>query len=279
VVADKHSYQTILIDSHVHIYDCFDLQLFFNSTLGNFQRYADNHSYTFVLLLTESTTEFYFEHLSKIANGMASIDLLPIDWTVTTTDEPTALYVHNQSGQGMFLLAGSQIITAEKLEVLALLTTQRFADGKPIASVIQDVRMSEGISVIPWGFGKWMGKRGSIVAQLLVQDDLPLLFLGDNGGRPNFWPEPYFFKLAKQKGLQILPGTDPLPFQSQVGRAGSFGCLVEGVFNPAQPATSIKQLLLESAEQPKPYGVLEQPWAFVRNQIGMQLLKQYRSKI
>jgi hypothetical protein len=278
--ATEYSYQTILLDSHVHIYDCFDLNQFFNSALRNFQQYAANHhSCIFALLLTESTIESYFEFLSQVAKRQANVDLLPSHWTVAITEEHTALYAYNTSGQGIFLLAGSQIITAEKLEVLALFTTQRFVDGRPLATVIQDVVISEGIPVIPWGFGKWMGKRGRTLAHWLAQDTLPLLFLGDNGGRPIFWPEPYLFKRAKQKGLQILPGTDPLPFADEANRAGSFGCLLEGQFNSSRPATSIQQILLKSNVQLKPYGVLEQPWKFVRNQIGMQLLKRYKSNL
>ena len=97
--------------------------------------------------------------------------------------------------QGFLLIAGRQIVTEENLEVLALLTDRKFEDGLPLQEVIQTVRENKGISVIPWGFGKWMGRRGRFLESALEEAENSELFLGDNSGRPVFWSRPSHFRL------------------------------------------------------------------------------------
>lgn len=52
-------------------------------------------------------------------------------------------------------MAGRQIVTAEKLEVLALGTDLDIDDGRPIREVLSLVTENGGLPVIPWGAGKW----------------------------------------------------------------------------------------------------------------------------
>jgi hypothetical protein len=271
--------RTVLIDSHVHIYSCFDLQVFLSSALRNFQGHTEDSQCAFCLLLTEARTDHYFHLLTQITQGERSANLMPVGWQIKTTEESCSLYASTNNHEGVFIIAGSQIITAENLEVLALLTTQRFVDGKPLETAIQEIVAGGGIPVVPWGFGKWMGFRGKVVAKFLEQTRLPLIFLGDNSGRPIFWSEPHFFKQARQRGLQILPGTDPLPFALEARRPGSFGFSIQGILDPKKPAHSIRQLLLKPTVQIQTYGSLERPSRFILNQLAMQILKLKRREI
>jgi hypothetical protein len=49
----------ILIDAHVHIYDCFDLEKFFDSAYANFKSAAEQlghtNDFTGILLLAETS--------------------------------------------------------------------------------------------------------------------------------------------------------------------------------------------------------------------------------
>ncbi|MGB3536477.1 MAG: hypothetical protein WBA13_23530 [Microcoleaceae cyanobacterium] len=273
----------ILVDAHVHIYDCFNLEAFFDSALKNFQAAAQQQEYgknfQSILLLTETQSDHYFRTLAAIAHQDNRSDQQNMgQWSIHTTQEDCSVYVENSQGVRIYLIAGRQVVTSENLEVLALLTAQTFEDGSQLEETIDAVISSGGIPVIPWGFGKWIGTRGTILTRLLDNNPNSALFMGDNGGRPVFWPLPPLFKQATQKGLQVLPGTDPLPFASESRRPGSFGFAVEGSFNRDLPALSLKQILLNSTASVKPYGIGEQPIRFLRNQVSMQIVKRTRSK-
>ncbi len=275
--------QLILVDSHVHIYDCYNLESFLNAAIQNFQASAQQQgnikNFQSVLLLTETQNDHYFRQLTQLAHLGSSSDQQKVgQWSIHTTQEDCSLCVENNQGQRIYIIAGRQIVTAENLEVLALLTAQTFQDGSSLETTINAVTASGGIPVIPWGFGKWIGHRGTVLASLLENNPFPTLFLGDNGGRPTFWPMPPLFKQAIEKGLQILPGTDPLPFDYECSRPGSFGFAIEGILSSDYPAGSMKQLLLNSATCIQSYGTREQPLRFLRNQVSMQIVKRTRNK-
>ncbi|NET04044.1 MAG: hypothetical protein F6K16_04795 [Symploca sp. SIO2B6] len=276
------SKQLIIADAHVHIYDCFDLDKFLNAAANNFNNSALNKGYKdrfeSILFLTETKFDNKFLELLECANNYKKNNSKN-QWIIDKTKENYSLYASNSNNQKIFIIAGRQIVTAENLEVLALITAKTFEDGLPIKRVIQDVINSGGIPVIPWGFGKWIRSRGKILTNLLQEENLPILFLGDNSGRPHFWSTPPYFKQAEQRGLRILPGTDPLPFNSEFWRPGSFGFTLEGSLNPDEPANSIKKMLLDPTTKLQSYGSLETPFRFVRNQLAMQILKRQRRKI
>ncbi|MGB7439423.1 MAG: hypothetical protein WA919_00010, partial [Coleofasciculaceae cyanobacterium] len=176
----------------------------------------------------------------------------------------------NNLGQGIFIIAGRQVITKEKLEVLALITDKFVEDGLSLETTIQSVISAGGIPVIPWGVGKWIGRRGKLLSKLLTENNFPTLFLGDNSGRPIFWLQPIYFQQAKKQGLRVLPGTDPLPLASEASRPGSFGFTIQGSLSREEPGKQLKQMLLDSTVSINNYGYLETPWRFVSNQLGIR---------
>ena len=277
----------ILIDSHVHLYNCFNLDSFLDSAFDNFSDSANalslSNRFTSLLLLTETSNDRYFQELSRSVEERAentnSPNRSPLQkWTLRSTGESCSLYAHLADTHGLYLIAGRQIVTAENLEVLALATERDFEDGQPLETTIERTLATGGIPVIPWGFGKWVGRRGKILSHLLEDKKFPVLFLGDNSGRPTFWPRPPLFQQAERQGMRVLPGSDPLPFARESFRPGAFGFSMRGQLDPEQPARSLKQLLLEEDTQIQAYGSLENPWRFIRNQIAMQIVKRQRRK-
>lgn len=263
----------ILVDAHVHIHDCFDLQTFFDSALDNFEAEANkwrrNEPFTGILLLAETSEQKWFERAAELAASTHN----PIvkEWSFHQTKEACSLLLQRDDGRRSYVIAGRQIVTAEGLEVLALATDRCFKDGAPFKQTIQTIQQSDAMLVIPWGFGKWTGHRGSIVKDLLQNNDVPGLFLGDNGNRPFFWLRPAHFQLAEQIGIAVLPGSDPLPFRSQYSRAGSFGFAAKGTITPHYPARDLKRVLSHPSTQVRKYGHLEYPWRFLRNQLALRL--------
>ncbi|HSR18391.1 MAG TPA: hypothetical protein VLM39_09920 [Ignavibacteriaceae bacterium] len=131
------------------------------------------------------------------------------------------------------------------------------------------------MAVIPWGVGKWIGEKRKIVRNSIKTGKPGLLFIGDNGNRPFFWFNEKIFKEYKKINIRNLSGSDPLPFKSETGRAGSFGFALEGFINFDKPFQSVLKKLNEQPELFQ-YGRLETPFRFFRNQILMQIKKKLR---
>jgi hypothetical protein len=266
----------LLIDAHVHIYDCFDLEKFFDSAYANFKSAAERlgrgKDFTGILLLAETSMDNWFSHLANYANG----DYLPDNrttgsWIIQRTKENCSLYVKSNSSKELFIIAGNQLVTAEGLEVLALIMNGKFEDGIPIVQLIKTIKIHNGLPVIPWGFGKWIGRRGKVLKTLIENAKNSDFFLGDNGGRPNFMRSPSFFRLSNKKGIRILSGTDPLPLKNDNGRAGSFGFVLENPLSDNQPAKDLKNYILNLRSNFGYYGFLERPYPFIYNQIRLLL--------
>lgn len=271
----------LLIDAHVHIYDCFDLKKFFDSAYTNFKSAAEKlgheHDFTGILLLAETSKDSWFYHLVNYANGKDLPESKETgSWIFRRTDESDSLLAESGNSKKMPLIAGRQIVTKEGLEVLALLINERFEDGIPINELILDIKNKGGIPVIPWGFGKWKGRRGSLLNGLLKKDNGRDFYLGDNGNRPSFIPMPSQFILAKERNIPNLPGSDPLPFISEVNRAGCFGSILLNKLPKENPAEHLRRILKTSGNYFQHFGALERPYRFVRNQIASQLRKRLK---
>ena len=268
----------IIVDSHVHIHDCFDLSTFFESASTNCQTFATTQqhhgSFLGVMLLTESSWDHWFQQLTSFANqGKTITNNSTTTWSFHRTDEDHTLFVRSTQGARLLIVAGRQIVTKEKLEVLGLLTGQSFQDGLSIQEAIQRVKESGGIPVIPWGFGKWWGARGKILTQLMESSVMTEVFLGDNSGRPSFLPYPSHFALANQKGIRIFPGSDPLPFSSENWRPCSVGFSVYGELDESKPGRDLKRILQDSDLPMTPYFHHEGVYRFIKNQVSMQIVK------
>jgi len=269
----------LILDGHVHIHDCFDIPRFFASAFFNCRQAARNAGCDLphipVLLLTEGRGQRVFQRIQeetrKGNNGIGEEHAG--GFRVFATEEGESLRVQRMDGAYLYLVSGRQIVTAERLEVLALSTVSEIPDGLPLEATVAAVGEEGALPVIPWGFGKWTGRRGRILKRFMENASRSDFFLGDNGGRPAFLPEPAHFLLGKERGIRILPGSDPLPYPSETDRAGSFGFALRVSLDPGRPAHGIRMALSDHATRPEPYGRLETPFRFLRNQIAMQMMK------
>lgn len=263
----------ILADAHVHLHDCFVLDRVLDAALENFSKFGKPEQAAFqgVLFLAEMANQNRFNDLLTSIEGRETKEWAIGNWTIYPTDEKVSLWAKHVSGQDIIILAGRQIITEEGLEVLALITEQQVEDGLSLEQTIQRVLAVNGIPVLPWGVGKWIGRRGRLVKSLLEENNFPILLLGDNGGRPVFWLRSPYFKQAEAIGLQILPGTDPLPLASECCRPGSFGFKTQNSLNLTQPGQAMRRILIDPTTVLETYGPLETPVRFVRNQLAIRL--------
>lgn len=268
----------ILADAHVHLYDCFDMEQLLNLTIGNFQREASHHGEGFpfkaFLFLAEKKNQNGFQRLYDQAQKGPSQSEKFGKWTFRPTKEDCSLYARLDEKRGLYIIAGYQINTLENLEVLALGTIRSFKEELSLKTLIPLISRAGALPVIPWGVGKWLGRRGSLLKDLLGEKNFPLFFMGDNRNRPFFWTKPNLLKKAEKTGWFILPGSDSLPFPEEIRYIGKFGFKFPGSVDPQYPGRDIKKMLLDPATRPQAYGSLENPVRFIWNQLRMSLIKR-----
>jgi len=267
----------IMCDAHVHIHHCFPLDKFFDAAFNNFcfwknQLGLQSNVYK-VLILAERETENYFLTIKKnILNNKADYQISQ-SWTVHPTEEDYSVIIQKNE-DCIVLISGFQIISDESIEVISLFTNKRIEDGQTLKVIVSKIDESGGIPVLPWGVGKWLGKRGKIINDLLTDPSIPRFFLGDNGGRPKFFSYPVLFRLAEEKNIPILPGSDPLPIPSEIDRPGSYGFIIEGNLSMKHPGQSLKAILTGFHRKMQVYGELSGLGRFISTQIKFRLNKK-----
>lgn len=268
--ADQDSW--IMGDGHVHIHDSFDIGKLFKTALNNFSQYTQSIALTgninYFLLLTESAGTEAFVRLKDVPNSVTG-------FTIQPTDDANCLRVDSDRSATMFVVSGRQIVTAESLEVLALGLNAPYPDGKPMQKILQELQEKYCLMVLPWGAGKWLGKRGRIIESTVQSFRNRSFFLGDNGNRPFFWPKPAIFAKAAEQGTTNLQGSDPLPFADQEERVGNFGFYLPGTLSSSRPFQSLVQQLTGPENTLQSYGKPERALPFFHLQISMQLSKRF----
>ena len=261
-----HEHFTPLVDAHVHIYPSYNVTEFLDNAWENFRKASRalplSTPITGMLLLSESSGCDWFSQQQNTLKNDGQWQFQPLP------EEPMTLLASNEE-KSLLIVAGRQVITAEGLEVLALLTKQQFDDGQPLTQLLEKINENDGLAVLPWAVGKWLGGRGKRVSELLASQDSPFM-LGDNGGRPVFWRNVPQFIQANAKGIRILPGSDPLPLTADASRAGSFGFTLSISVSSKTPAQAIHRLLLDSTVALSPYGCLQGPIRFLQNQLSLR---------
>jgi hypothetical protein len=260
----------VLVDGHVHIYDCFSVPRLFDAAAANFAaaaRALRSGVYDAVLCLVESDKEHFVEgvrtrRLGRVWRGQHGF------WEVEPSGEPETFVVRCGSSR-LRVIAGRQLVTRERLEVLALGTTAPLRDGEPMDATLSAVRSAGAAAVLPWGVGKWLGSRGAVVARVLADPGWRDVFLGDNGNRPAVGPEPAHFTAARRCGRGVLPGSDPLPLPGEESRVGGYGFAVDAVLDPLRPAAALLAALRGGASFAA-FGRRERLIRFVGNQLALR---------
>jgi len=264
----------LLLDAHVHYYPCFDQTTFFQSAFNNFESTAISMGltdYTPIIILADWSKICWFQHFFNLGNDdINQLANVQSPFTFEPTEEELSVSVSFGSKK-IIIVAGRKIITAENLEVLALCTNNRFKDGLTLNETVVDIASKNAVPIIPWAAGKWLGKRGEILLNLIGESSKNDFLLCDNGNRPNVWKYPNHFKIAEKKGFRIISGSDPLHFPSEVNRTGSFGFCIDKDIDLGSPANDIKQILSDPDLKTQHYGKLESFSRFIRNQAIMQL--------
>jgi hypothetical protein len=263
------SRQVVLVDAHVHVYPGADVPGLLSAAARNFRAAAEGvgaAGWHGVLLLTEVATANWFESVASPARTTSAGP-----WTMTwSPEDPAALKVSDDQTT-MTVVAGRQIVTAERLEVHAFGTRAEFPEGRSAQDTLQAVQDAGAIAALPWGVGKWLGERGRLVERLLTTATARRVFAADNAGRPSFWHER---RLSLRVDQPVFRGSDPLPLVAEEYRVGKFGSWMEGSLAPHETATLfLGRLSRLPPSQLRPYGRPASIAQFLRNQTMLRLQK------
>ena len=269
-----------LVDTHVHLYKSFNLESFLKKVHGNFLNARtglnDRGTQINTIILTEGGME---PGIKKVFQSFDNSDQLNTigkteNYQLVNSDSLSFAVIQIKESF-LLILSGRQLISMDNIEVLALGTTTQFNTAKNTEQIIEEVSHDGSLPVLPWGVGKWLGRRGKIVANILQNQNLPRFFIGDSANRPVFWSEPSQFGLARANGIKNLPGSDPLPVKNGYKNAGKAGIVLKDSINLDDPVHSIKNRLLDPSTDIQPYIKRENPISFFRNQFAMQYKKYF----
>ncbi len=263
----------LALDCHVHFHDLADVPGLLETALLAFRKaigaQAEDRPFSGILVLTEPQSRPSFAALQQRISGRAGTGKGA--WSLAATGEEISLRATRQDGDTLFLLSGQQIVTRENLEVLSLLAQPGVTDGLDLAETVGEVLRLGGLPVLPWGVGKWLGRRGKIVSRFLAESRKTPIFLGDNGGRPAFWTSVPQFRQAKSRGITILRGSDPLRCSRRRRGAGSYGTLLTCPWDAARPGQSLRDALTDGNAMFGEFGRLEKPWHFLKDQLALRI--------
>ncbi len=263
----------IAIDAHVHFYPMFDIDRFLDTAATNLAAasMAANHAVqpprlAGVLCMAETADCRWFETLT---DGLR----LGSGWTVEATPEVCSRYLIAPHGQRLIVIAGHQVVTQENVELLVVGQTEKPKDGQPAEHLVFGLkRAGEALMILPWGFGKWWGRRGALIKSL-IEAHRDNLYVGDNSGRTSFLRRPRILEYAESLGIADLAGSDPLPLAGEEATVGRLAVCVDDLIDLDHPFDSLKRSLAQT-DKIRRYGRNERPLKFAKHQLLMQARKR-----
>mgnify|MGYP006287355607 CR=1 FL=1 len=276
----------LLVDAHAHFHPVFSAGAYLDAAVTHLRRWEDALARSGAESAgTERDGEAARSELCLLLADPEGGRSLPSlcrgaeesgRWAIRSTGEEVSRRAVSAAGDTVHLVAGRQVATSEGLEVLALGIGSGLPEGRAARTTVDAALAAGAVAVVPWGFGKWWLRRGRVVRRLLASVEDPRFFLGDNGGRPRAAPEPALFRTARERGVGVLPGSDPLPFEIEQGRAGSYGFALPD-FDPGQrPFRALRDRLSALEGSPPAVGRRVGLGRFLALQLRMQLRKRTR---
>ena len=229
----------IHLDAHAHIYPFHDVPRLLLAALDRMPRVAPTDLR--VLALAERADCSFFQALAQ-----DEIRLPGDRWRIVAWDPAGGVKIrHLPDHRDLWILAGRQIVPAERIEVCALFSDEPVADGQPARDIIRAILANGGLPALDWAPGKWLFGRGQLVRALVREFAPDQLVLVDTSLRPCGWPAPALYRAARRQGRAVLAGSDPLPFAGEEDLAGSYHCTftIPAPDDPARLVAPLKAAL------------------------------------
>ena len=237
----------IFLDAHVHLYPAHDRDRLFNAFMANARCLAPQAQHLAMAIM--------------LREGQGDLpDLLRTTGRPGQRWNPRGKTVDGAmlAGDGtntILLIPARQIAVRERIELLGLFAAADIPDGLPAAETLQRLRDAEALTILAWGLGKWLFQRHAVVRALIDAAEPPAgLLIGDSAMRPSFWAMPRLMARARNRGLRIVYGSDPLPRPGDESLAGSYASLIEGTLSTETPLKDLRSLLTNPAVPIRPVG-------------------------
>jgi len=259
----------ILVDTHVHIYPEYDLEVLLKAGRENLRSAAAGAGLqadreVFVFCLAEREDCRFFKNLSEDKIRLAK------SFHIERTGDTEGLWLCDGENFRVLIVAGRQLVSAGRLEVLALTVDTDIRSGGKLEQMIPAVQASGAIPILPWAPGKWMGGRGKAVSDWISQSDPHGALLADTSFRPAGWKEPSQFRAARAKGIPVLAGTDPLPVRGEESKVGTYCQALDAQLDEAHPVQSLRKLISRAVPEPRTIGRRRPLREVVRKQIALR---------
>ncbi|MHB1348500.1 MAG: hypothetical protein ACYCYR_01380 [Desulfobulbaceae bacterium] len=253
----------LIADAHVHVYPFHSPQLVLDVLRRNLV--AMDRDAICLAFLAERADCRFFADLAQRGSRL-------LDRPVVADRLGECLVLREHNFPDLYLFAGRQIVTRERIEILALTTDVAPADGLPAAETVTRILEGGGIPVLSWAPGKWFLARKKVVAGLLERFSPGSLLVGDSSLRPRCWLMPVLMKQAIARGFGLVVGSDPLPVPGEEAMIGTYGFSVDAEFAPEDPVRSIRTILGHPGFRPRLRGTRGGPLKTMR-----RLFANYRA--
>ena len=233
----------IHLDAHAHVYPFHDVPRLLLAALDHMPRVAPTDLR--VLCLAERADCSFFQALAQ-----DEIRLPGDRWRIAAWDPAGGVKIrHLPDHRDLWILAGRQIVSAERIEVCALFSDDPVADGLPARDIVRAILDKGGLPALDWAPGKWLFARGQLVRALVKEFPPAQLALVDTSLRPFGWPAPRLYSAARRQGRAVLAGSDPLPFAGEEDLAGSYHCSlsIPALADPARLVAPLKAALISGS--------------------------------
>ena len=235
----------VIADGHVHLYPGYDIR----AALDNLRRNLAGHAggaVCMAFLAERSDCHFFRDFASRAPEMLAA--------QVAVEQHENVLLLHEAGFPDLYIVAGRQVISAERVEILALTTDGAIPDGLPARETVARVHQAGGVPVISWAPGKWFFARRKVVEDLLAHCKPGTLLVGDTSLRPRGWLTPVLMKRALAAGFGLVAGSDPLPFAGEESMLGRYGIRLDCAFDRSDPVRSVRAALTRPGFVPQCIG-------------------------
>ena len=195
----------------------------------------------------------------------------PPGWELSRLDGVTWTYARGEDR--VTIVLGRQVAVEEGLEVLVV-GTDGAESGLGLNDVIERWIDEDVLVMLPWGFGKWMGRRARLVAGALADYGGRGLRLADTGLRTAWMPVPPLLERARASGYPVFVGSDPFPFPDRVHSIGSHGFRLDVVEGELAWPQLLALLRAAGPEDLQRFGTYLGTGAFLALQGRIQLRKR-----
>ena len=231
------------LDAHAHVYPCHDLPRLLRSALDHMPRTAPSDLR--VLCLAERADCAFFQALAQ-----DEVRLPGDRWRIVAFDPAGGVKIrHLPDHRDLWIVAGRQFVSAERIEVCSLCGEVAGVDGRPAHDIVRAILEAGALPALDWAPGKWLFGRGQLVRRLVAEFTPAQLVLVDTSLRCTGWPAPRLYAAARRQGRAVLAGSDPLPFPGEEAVAGAYHCTftLPPLVDPARLVAPLRATLAAGA--------------------------------